>query len=291
MESPEGIAPEGSPPNNALEKARSARAQLVARLQDENETQLAETLEKCGEKFTLVCTSCGHRTLAEKRCRQKWCPVCVRGIAAKRAAKFQQASTRMQWPLFVTLTVRNTADSGEPFVRKLRRDFGKFRRTKFWRDRVKGGVAGIEVTNKGKGWHPHIHALIDCRWLSTTPRPQHGESKQNVARKCEAAKRELTRMWKKTIREKNAITWVQRCNGTTAVTEVLKYSVKGSDLLASTDAIGPLIHQLRATRLTTSFGSMFGLRITEMDNPRPCENCGNFEHLPDFVIDMQLRKR
>src|SRR5204862_1110655 len=121
----------------------------------------------------------GYRHKAEKRCKKKWCPVCVRGIATKRSIKFSRAAALMRWPMHLTLTVRNVADDDDhDFVRRLRRNFGKLRHRKIWKNNVTGGVAGIEVTNKGKGWHPHLHALIDCRWLAIdTPAPQRGETK------------------------------------------------------------------------------------------------------------------
>jgi plasmid rolling circle replication initiator protein Rep len=198
----------------------------------------------------------------------------------------------MNWPLFVTLTVQNVPDAGIPFVRKLRRDFGKLRQRKLWKSNVAGGVAAIEVTNKGHGWHPHLHALIDCKWLALrTPPPQPGSSGAELKNRCRNAKREFTELWKLCTREKHGVSWVQRCSGQCAVSEVLKYSVKGSDLLDSPQPVGPLIHQLRATRLTTSFGNLFGQNFQPPSNVRPCENCGEFaEWLPETLYSRTLRK-
>jgi hypothetical protein len=278
----------------ALERARELRAAITARLEEESEFELATAIGKCGEPLLLVCTACGHHHATETRCRQKWCPVCVRAIATKRSLKYAAAAAAMNWPLFITLTVQNVGDAGVPFVRKLRRDFGKLRHRKLWKTRVRGGVAAIEVTNKGKGWHPHLHALIDCEWLAIrTPKPQPGMSRDAIRHRCTLAKREFTALWKKISGEQHGVCWIQRTSGEECAREVLKYSVKGSDLAESPDAIGPLIHQLRATRLTTSFGTLFGKLRAPGDDTKPalqCERCqslGSF--VPEFIADKMIR--
>jgi len=202
----------------------------------------------------------------------------------------------MHWPLFLTLTVRNLDNTDAQFVRKLRRDFGKLRHRKIWKNNVKGGVAAIEVTNKGKGWHPHLHALIDCRWLAIkTPRPQQNESRDNIRKKCTAAKREFTKLWSTIIGEQHGVCWIQRTTGEQCAREVLKYAIKGSQLAESRDPIGPIIHQLRATRLTTSFGNCFGKLLVRDDEQKrvvvcpQCKDTSSFA--PDFVIEKLLRRK
>lgn len=289
----------------SIELAKTYRKAIHTRLVDEDEDELAELIDKCGKPLRLTCVSCGHLVITETRCKQKWCPVCVRAIATRRSLKFTAAAAAMQWPLFLTLTVPNIQSSGVPFIRKLRRDFGKLRHRKLWKTNVTGGVAAIEVTNLSArarkhrqlrpgltGWHPHLHALLDCKWLALrTPPPQPGSSRDEARKRCRAAKRELTDLWKTCTGHKHGITWVQRASGATTATEVLKYSVKGSDLIASPDPLGPLIHQLRATRLTTSFGTLFGKNFQAPKLERACEKCGSFEPLvPDSVLNSYFRR-
>jgi hypothetical protein len=38
-------------------------------------------------------------------------------------------------------------------------------RRKYWRDSIHGGLLFHECTNIGNGWHPHVHALVDARWI------------------------------------------------------------------------------------------------------------------------------
>lgn len=261
---------------SAKAEARRLRKIIKERLEEENEQELETRIEKCGLPLNLICTACGHCHATETSCRQKWCPVCARAIAARRSMKYAAAVAGMEWPLFVTLTMKNVPDLDHDAVRKLRRAFGKLRHRRIWKDTVSGGVAGIEVTNIGHGWHPHLHAAIDCRWLSVTvPRPQPGESRDSVKGKCKRAKHELSKLWAKCLKEKHGVCWVKRTAGPDIVQEVLKYSVKGSDLANSPDPIGPIIHALCATRLTTSFGNLFGkLRVKdELKTPATCDAC------------------
>lgn len=290
-------------PVAALKRARENRGKIHERLIDEGEDELAGLLEKCGQPLTLICTNCGFHHCVETPCRQKWCPVCVRAIATKRSLKFAAAASAMRWPLFLTLTVENVGDAGIPFVRKLRRDFGKLRHRRIWQTNVKGGVAAIEVTNKGHGWHPHLHALVDCEWLAVrTRKPQWGAAKSTWRHACTKAKHEFTDVWKKATGDVHGVCWISRAKSTSSgnagadvAREVLKYSVKGSDLIESPDPIGPLIHQLRATRLTTSFGSLFGKNLVRDEQQRPplvCDGCHKpTEWLPEFIADAILRKR
>lgn len=286
--------------DRALHNARRYRAALLVRLQTEDADDLAEKLAGCGEEMFLVCMDCGGRHRVEKRCRKKWCPVCARAIAAARVAKYEAGVSKMKWPLHVTLTVKNVDDTSTDFIRKLRTDFGKLRRRVIWSKRVAGGVAGMEVTNRGNGWHPHIHALIDCEWLAIkTPKPSGRMSKEEIRKLCKRAQREMASAWAKVVGQKSAVIWIRRIKGSgnpeimaDECREVLKYSAKGSDLAECQGEVAPLIRQLDSTRLTTSFGSLYGkLKDAEKEKrPIPCDNCGHTGTMvPEDIVERQIR--
>lgn len=271
------------------EAARELRKRLLERLEDEGAHDLTTNFRKCGETFGLTCTSCGEVHDCERRCSKKWCPMCVRKLATKRAEKFRAAVAAMKWPLFVTLTMRNVEDLSFDAVRKLRRAFGKLRQRKLWKAHVLGGAASIEVTNIGNGWHPHLHAILDCEWLAwRTPKPKAGDSRAQKLKLCGRAAQELERVWSRCLGQPTSSIKVKRTNGDDVVQEVLKYSVKGSDLVDSVDPVAPIIRCLEATRLVTTFGSLFGKRrIQSEEKERPplmckCGASGCF--LPDEVI-------
>lgn len=269
------------------EDTTQLRRQLWQRLVDEGETELADKIGACGHKVPLRCMCCGAAKLAHSKCKRKWCPSCQRILAARRAARLRVGMVLMKWPLFVTLTSPNAPYDKPERVRDMRRAFGKLRHRRIWKETVAGGVAAMEVTDKGNGWHFHIHALIDCRWLSVTvPEPRPRESAFAKEVKCKAAKRELDALWAKCCGVPVAHTWIKRCAGQDVASEIVKYSVKGSDLLKSTQPIGPLIRAIDGTRLTTTFGSLFGIAKELDDESRsstPCEVCGESEWLPDDI--------
>lgn len=269
--------------------ARQLREKLLQRLDQENADDLTRNFRKCGETFGLTCTNCGELHDCERRCSKKWCPMCVRKLATQRAEKFRAAVAAMKWPLFVTLTMRNVHDLSFDAVRKLRRAFGKLRQRKLWKAHVLGGAASIEVTNIGNGWHPHLHAILDCEWLAwRTPKPKPSDSRQRKEKLCEQAGAELERVWSRCLGQETSSVKVKRTNGADVVQEVMKYSVKGSDLVDSPDPVAPIIRCLEATRLVTTFGTLFGKRLIKAEaSERPplmckCGASGCF--MPEEVV-------
>jgi len=89
----------------------------------------------------------------------------------KERIEFVQAENPKLIPAMITLTVKNGDDLMERMFR-LEVGFGKMigaarfarsgkrRDTKVEWNKVQGFVASYEVTNEGKGWHPHIHAFV-----------------------------------------------------------------------------------------------------------------------------------
>jgi hypothetical protein len=178
--------------------------------------------------------------------------------------------------MHVTLTIANTATISAADVHRLKRAFKALRRQVIWSKNVRGGIVSIELTNTGKGWHPHLHALIDCEWLATnTPKPQRWQSRERKKQLCKLASIELERAWSSCVDQLLSSIKVRRCDGAVAVREVLKYAVTGSDLADSPDAIGPAIRAISAGRLCTPFGSLYRLNLKDAPRaPFTCVECG-----------------
>lgn len=260
---------------NRIEGAKT-RQELQHRLEGEGEFEFASKLENCGLPVPLVCSNCGTQKIAETQCRQRWCPACAWTIKQKRLTRFRGAVALMKWPLFVTLTRANSDDPET--VREFRREWSKMRRRKIVADKILGGVVGIEITNVGNGWHPHLHAIVDCQWLAIhTPSPHWSDTPEVVAEKCRHAQAELAWLWGNVCQQENSLVWVSRVKSDAALIYSLAYSVKGSDLLASPDPLGPLLRVLQKTRLVSAFGSLHGMTKTMDADERPamvCECCG-----------------
>jgi hypothetical protein len=191
--------------------------------------------------------------------------------------------------------MRNVPDLKHDAVKTLRRAFGKLRNRKLWKAHVKGGVASIEVTNIGNGWHPHLHAVLDCEWLAwKTPMPKRTDSRERKKALCKKAAAELERVWAKILKQPTASVKVKRTSDATVTKEVLKYSVKGSDLLTSPDPIAPLLRCLEATRLVTTFGTLFGKNLVQDEAPERAPiicGCGaSKQWMPEDTVDRIIRK-
>jgi len=98
-------------------------------------------------------------------CHDRFCAVCsgakARDYGARTAAVFKD-----QQPLFITLTIAGTMPLAEG-VKKLYDGFKQLRRLRVWSDRVRGGVAFLEVKRSAKAgrWHPHLHILALGQYL------------------------------------------------------------------------------------------------------------------------------
>lgn len=278
-----------TPKADAAQNARDARAALKLVLTEWGEDAYAKKLDDCETPLKLICLGCMSSKLVESGCSRRWCPVCARKISAERTARFLSAVERMSSPIFVTLTIQNVAEA-RAGIRGLRNAFGKFKRRKWFQSlNVAGGIAALEITNRGAGWHPHLHIVLDCQWLAPTRlKPQPGDTKAVIKAKCAQSQAELSDEWASCTGQNSAIVWVKKADAG-IVHEVLKYSVKPSDLIACSDNPGDLIRAMEGTRLVTTWGTCYGIaaeqrkKANEERTPCKCENCQAANWMPEAV--------
>lgn len=265
----------------ARREAEAIRERIIARLNDEGADDLARPLAGCGQPYHLTCTNCGGVHVVETHCRSRWCPACAPLVSAERHARWAAAIGKLEWPLFITLTIPNSEDPAA--LRALRAAWGKFRRRKIFARNVRGGVATFEVTNKGNGWHPHIHAVADCRWLAIhTPEPRPSDRAEVKAEKCRRAQEELTAAWSDLIGVPWSSVFVRRVHGNGIAAEILKYAVKGSELAESPDPIAPMLRVIKQTRTLSGWGSLHPLPSPDEDQG-PCVACEDCGAIKSFV--------
>lgn len=258
---------EGKKPDSGPKDHRSLLDLLLLRerLKEEGEKDLLRKIEICQEPVVLKCLTCDTLKVINQSCKRKWCPCCASRLAAVRSAELTFIVERFRWPLFVTLTMKNCADLDSASIRKLRRAFGHLRHRKLWTSRVTAGVAAVEVTNIGNGWHPHLHAVIDCQWLSyKTPPPRPRDSTEIIREKCHSAAVELERIWSKLLGQETSSVKVKRANASTVAKEVLKYTVTNEALVECEGRIGDLLRALDSCRLMTTFGTAHGSKVKDI---------------------------
>ena len=273
------------------------RSALKDKLREEGRADLVSRLNKCGNPLRLRCADCHLLRDVFTRCDLKWCPSCQRAIAARNAARYAKIAAAAQWPLFVTFTCQHSITDSVDLLRTVRRSHTKLRRLRWWKSAVKGGVVSYEVTNtNGNGWHPHGHALIDCRWLSVRESsPAVGATREQWKAKGRRATAEVAQQWSLCLGRRGTVHVRRVYSGEdggigAAVAEVLKYSVKGTDLVKVDSPIGPLIDTLDRTRLLCSWGSFYRHSAVKRERcaPSMCQ-CGSCSWLPEEVLDKRLR--
>lgn len=280
--------------NEAEPGLGALRARVVERLEAEGRDDLAAPLIECGTPTSLYCSNCGCEHVVEVRCKKRYCPVCARMLAARFVLRYRSTLGRVKWPLFVTWTEFHSELFPSQGFRPLFEAAKKLRRQVWFKNRVVGGIISGEVSNEGEnGWHYHLHSILDARWFSVTVgEPDRGWDKQKLRRRAQAAQREVQAQWELALGRPGSVQ-MQRCNGEQAAREILKYAVEMAALCNSSQPIGPVIDEIRRSRLVRSWGTMYGhLRdCDEKKGPAPCPKCSEKAPLlPQVVVDAMFRR-
>jgi Replication protein len=202
------------------------------------------------------------------RCDRLWCPLCTPRLGRERKKSVEWWTQEITQPKHVVLTARNSADLTRETVRAFKAAFARLRRSKFaknWR----GGFYSLETTNEGRGWHLHLHALIDARYIDA---------------------RQLAIEWARCIGQDFAIVKVKDARDRSYLQEVTKYVVKGSDLAKWTgQEIAMLVDSFTGVRTFGVFGTLYGKRTEFREwidalqlQSRACQcGCRNFRLLTE----------
>lgn len=134
--------------------------------------------KKSGIKIIQHCEYCGSNHLINltHHCNLRICPNCSK----RRQRKFLRRYT----PVFKNLnSLRNSKESVyfltisplnydtlEEGIKDISINWKKFLKSKYIKDRIKGGLWVLEIKNIGNGWNIHIHALIQSKRLDNAIR-------------------------------------------------------------------------------------------------------------------------
>lgn len=277
-ETREGFRTDGL--HNRLQRYGSARENALKfrrYLVDQREDKLAEALGDCGnyatfrEYFTI-----GQTRLAKMcTCRKHLiCPLCAirRGAKALRVYLARVGALRADDPslkaYMVTLTVKNGDDLRERFthlagnLRTLHR-----RRSRNNTDsevlKARSAVWSYEFTQRGRGWHPHVHAVWLCHQAP------------------DAFK--LAREWQALTGDSYIVDVrpMDEADPVAAFLEVFKYALKFSDL-ADPDRLHAY-KTLKGKRLQDSFGALRGLDVEPSETDELLEDLPYIERMFSFV--------
>lgn len=110
--------------------------------------------------ITLNCSHCGRSLKVRLGCGDRTCPVCRKKWFGYHFKAILDCISEWKAVYFLTLTIRNIPDQafGRHDVENIRKSFSAFRRR--FRS-ILGGFYVVQATNRGKGWHLHLHVLFD----------------------------------------------------------------------------------------------------------------------------------
>lgn len=257
----------GTARHRALELLQGIEASGKLSVRTADDRRALARLGRCGDYlgFRHYYTVDQVRLHSADFCKQHLiCPLCAIRRGSKMIGAYLprfehiMASAPTLIPAFLTLTIRNGQSLAESFDR-LRASLnvlfdrrrcarkGKRGATEF--AKIAGLVGTIEVTNKGKGWHPHAHmvVLLDAY----------------------IDRDKLAAEWKQITGGSFIIDIraVDRANPVDAFAEVFKYALKFSDM--TPERVWEARRELRQRNLVFSLGCFRGVSVpTELtDEP------------------------
>ena len=207
--------------------------------------ELTEGIGDCHtERVFKQCEGCKKASSFWNRCEHKFCPMCSSRLARERRESVEWWCKQIRQPKHVVLTARNSDTITKPHVLAFKAAFSRLRRRAFAKN-WEGGFYSLEVTNEGRGWHLHLHALVNARFI-------------------DAGK--LAAEWANCIGQDIAIVKVIDAREKSYLQEVTKYAVKGTELAKwpGTD-IAALFDAFDGVRTFGVFGSLFAKRTEFAD--------------------------
>jgi len=265
--------------HNRLQRYGSARQNSLNYsrfLSEQNEEKLADALGGCGNYATFREYFTIGQTRLAKICTCKkhlLCPLCAirRGAKALRVylarVDHLRASDDRLRAFLVTLTVKNGDDLRERFAHLSGnlRLLHKYRHLQRGHEvcKARSAVWSYEFTNRGRGWHPHVHAVWLCH---EAPDPF-----------------KLSAEWQALTGDSYIVDVrpMDEADPVGAFLEVFKYALKFSDL-GDHDRL-KAYKTLKGKRLQDSFGDLRGLDVEPSDSDELLEDLPYIERLFSFV--------
>ena len=218
---------------------------------------------------SIVCAHCGELIRVPVYCKNRFCEVCspARQHRVREKIKHLLKCADFSGGYFLAMITVSLPNTKEllPGVELLVRSFSRLRRSALWKRSIRGGVYVIEITGKPGSWHPHIHALVEQKFIS----------------------------WKSFHARWNALTGatafhVQRIPTGAAERYLTKYLTKPA---GSPEHVLQIATDLRHTRLFQPFGTWHGKIGSWQKLPYPCPECGECCWYPFDELIREIKAR
>lgn len=255
----------------ARQRAAAMESYLSSTVCTGESSRCAAKLATCGEwlVFRHYFTVDQIRLIAGNFCQlTKLCPLCAIRRGARNLQVYLErfnlilAENPALISALITLTVKNGPDLRERYLhltkslrkaingRRQQRSGNGWGRSEF--GKIAGGVASLEITNRGKEWHPHVHILAVCDTLPD-------QSK-------------LSAEWLKKTGDSYIVDVrpIDRGNPIGAFCEVFKYAMKFQDMSLEHNWRAHL--DLKKARLLLSFGLFYGVKVPVALTDQPLDD-------------------
>lgn len=202
--------------------------------------------ERCGENAWVIRDeeSPDRVSIASDHCRDRFCQPCSSFRARVIAGNVSHFLGSRPYR-FLTVTIKTTDLTLKQGVDKLYTSFAKLRRTKLWEQKVMGGCVVCEVKPKsaGSGWHPHLHCIIEGKYLPLKP---------------------LRKLWLQITGDSFIIDISLGRDADKAAAYVTKYVTKpfGDGVTRDHSRLCEAIGALHGRRLVATFGTWTGANLT-----------------------------
>ena len=267
--------------------------------------------ERCGEHTGMImygsCDCGGWEHDLTYRCCLRTCEVCAKSRQRRIRRKylpFLEALKKERGRLeltFLTVSPKNY-DNYPTGLRSIKRNFKKFLRSKYVRERINGGFYVIEGKNPNKDWNVHTHAILYGRRLDNRIRGQCSDCSQNLIKfnyttktyycansKCNSLNVKhrkdstLVELYKKISGEEVNIHITKQNSSAFTLNYMLKYIGANKDDFASVEDLAIFIATNRKQKLINSFGSFFNHKFVKQ--PTLCWRC---ESEIVFIYDREM---
>ncbi len=127
-----------------------------------------EAFDACGAlAYAQWSETLQKRRLSAFYCHCRHCEPCARAKAGKivRNLREKLIGARKHEYRFFTLTLAHSDRPLSDQVKFLYASFKKLRKTQDWKRSQQGGCFMLEIKHNGKSWHPHLHGVVQGRFL------------------------------------------------------------------------------------------------------------------------------
>lgn len=256
--------------------ARVTRQAVAAAVALSGWHRLADSIRFCGVKVaSFHCHACGHDWTSPNYCHHRLCPECAH---VRATTLFKRHADLMARPHLkhLVLTVTNVPMVDRQAVQGIVAAFNRLRKSLPYRQAWRGGVRSVEFTysarehgawdaaghvtyTKAPGWHIHIHAIIDGKYI-----PQD----------------KIALDWQRVTHGRGRVVWINQAKNPM---QALKYILKPDlEWLDDPEQLDNLIEAIQRLHLVSGFGTHWKIRSDHSaDLQRTCPSCGS--HQVDYL--------